>query len=225
MNSLDDYAVPVYCFMLLAHIYKSPYATLNLFKSSVCSFTVWNLKTEFTSVCFEDLIWMKLCVKMRASIVEYRNSEIRLRSDKRSGGKRNIKWSRVEYSLNPTALQRWSSYVHRFKNLKQIDFWKPNILMFWRLRLNLFTKVDLRLVYIFKYRRTLIFILTNQLLALIPLVIKSLSHHEHPINSVYDLVSEAWNTFSWHLHIRGFSAVPRSKNSKNSDLFLAANIC
>jgi hypothetical protein len=46
--------------LLLTNIYKSPYTTLYFLKSSVCIFTLRNLTTEFTSVCFEDLTWTAL---------------------------------------------------------------------------------------------------------------------------------------------------------------------
>jgi hypothetical protein len=55
INSFDDDQSLFIYLLLLTHIYKSPFTTLNFLKSSICIFTLWSLKIEFTSVCFEDL--------------------------------------------------------------------------------------------------------------------------------------------------------------------------
>jgi hypothetical protein len=68
----DGYSIPLMItlslfivLLLLAHIYRAPYAALNLLKRNVCIFVLWilrrlhfctlDLKKELTSVYFENL--------------------------------------------------------------------------------------------------------------------------------------------------------------------------
>lgn len=55
ISTCDDYQSLFISLLLLTRISKSPFTTSDFLKSSICIFTLWNLKTEFTLVCFEDL--------------------------------------------------------------------------------------------------------------------------------------------------------------------------